>query len=187
MTIHDIAYEVGVTEAAIYRHFRSKREIFSYVIHKWKESFLNTVQSDPESSVTALERLEQAFWIQLSEVQDHRALSSLIIVEAISFEGAGTGTEVAAVVTAYLEAVREILETGIQEGSIRSNVDLDAAATTLFGMIQSTATLWALNNYNTPLARRGAQMWEIFKRGIASMSDISTATLPYHGAEVVSP
>lgn len=63
-------------------------------------------------------------------------------------------TEGAGVVTEYRKAGREILETGSQRGSIPSNVDLSVAATNLFDMMPSTATLWTLDNYNTPLARR---------------------------------
>ena len=66
----------------------------------------------------------------------------------------------------YLEAVRRLLARGVQEGTVRSDLDFDAAATTYFGMIQSTATLWALNDYAPPLVEAGANMWEIFRRGV---------------------
>lgn len=168
VTIHDIAGEVGVTEAAIYRHFVSKRQIFSYVIYKWKESLIASVRAGAQEEITALHTLEQAFWSQLSEVENHRALSSIVIVQAISFEGAGLGAEVASVIDEYLQAVRRLLLEGVQEGSVRPDISFDAAATNFFGMIQSTATMWALNGYTSPLAENGARMWEIYKRGIAA-------------------
>ncbi len=168
VTIHDIAGEIGVTEAAIYRHFTSKRAIYSLLLERWEESLLSTVRGQQYDSLPALENLERAFWAQLSEVQNRQALS-FIVIEAIAFEGTrGLATQVAAVITDYLEAIQDILVRGINEGAVRPDLNPDAAATTFFGMIQSTATLWALNDYNSPLAAQGAKMWEIFRRGVAS-------------------
>lgn len=168
VTIDDIAREVGVTEGAIYRHFTSKREIFSYVIRAWRESLLSGMPSEADDGASALERLEQAFWSQLTEAENHRALVFMVIVQAISFEGEGLGVEVAAVVTEYLEALERILAAGIQGGSIRAGVNVNAAATTFFGMLQSTASLWAINGYKTGMAEQRTQMWEIFTRGMAA-------------------
>jgi AcrR family transcriptional regulator len=168
VTIHDIAGEIGVTEAAIYRHFSSKRAIYSLLLERWEESLLSTVRGEQYDSLPALENLERAFWALLSEVQSRQALS-FIVIETIAFEGMrGLSNQVAAVITDYLEAIQNILERGVNEGVVRPDLNLDAAATTFFGMIQSTATLWALNDYSSPLAGQGAKMWEIFKRGVAS-------------------
>jgi len=37
---------------------------------------------------------------------------------------------------------------GLQESEVHPNLDVDAAAFTFLGMIQSTATIWALNGYS---------------------------------------
>ncbi len=168
VTIHDIAGEIGVTEAAIYRHFSSKRAIFLLLLDRWEETLLSTVRGEQFDNIPALENLERAFWAQLGDVQDHQALSFIVMFEAIALEGtSGLATRVATVITTYLEAIQDILRRGIHEGVIREDINVEAAATTYFGMIQSTATLWALNDYNSPLAEQGAKMWEIFRRGIS--------------------
>ena len=168
VTMHDIAAEVGVTEAAIYRHFTSKRAILLLLLDRWEETLLSTVRGEQFSSIPVLENLERAFWAQLGDVEDHQALSFIIMIEAIALEGTyGLGARVAAIITSYLGAIQDILRRGVHEGVIRADINMEAAATTYFGMIQSTATLWALNDYNSPLAEQGIKMWEIFKRGIS--------------------
>ena len=123
VTIHDIAGEIGVTEAAIYRHFTSKRAIYSLLLERWEESLLSTVRGEQYDSLPALENLERAFWAQLSEVQNRQALS-FIVIEAIAFEGMrGLSTQVAAVITDYLEAIQDILVRGINEGTVRPDVN----------------------------------------------------------------
>ena len=168
VTMHDIAAEVGVSEAAIYRHFTSKRAILLLLLDRWEETLLSTVRGEQFSTIPVLENLERASWAQLGDVEDHQALSFIIMIEAIALEGInGLSARVAAIITNYLDAIKEILQRGVHEGVIREDVNVEAAATTYFGMIQSTATLWALNDYNSPLAEQGIKMWEIFKRGIS--------------------
>ena len=167
VTINDIAREIGITEGTIYRHFTSKRQIFVAVIYRWREDLLSTVQTDPGNAIPALERLERAFWTQLSAVE-HRALSFMMIAQAITFEGAGVGAAVASVVAEYQAAIRGMLVDGIQEGSIRPDLNLDGAATTFFGMMLGTASLRTINDYTPVSEAQGASMWEIFLRGVAS-------------------
>ena len=122
------------------------------------------------SPIPVLDNLERAFWAQLGDVEDYQSLSFIIIVEAIALEGiSGLSARVAEILTNYLDAIKEILQRGIYEGVIREDINLEAAATTYFGMIQSTATLWALNDYNSPLAEQGVKMWDIFRRGITCL------------------
>ena len=169
VTIKDIAEEIGVTEGAIYRHFASKREIFSFVVHHWEQNLLSAVLAAQLEEGSPLHRLERVFQAQLSEAQNYQALAFIIIVEAIAFEDIGLSSRVASILTDYLEGIQRILAQGIQDGSVRPDLNVDAAATTFFGLIQSTATLWALNGYNSPLAEQSSETWGIFERGVGTV------------------
>jgi AcrR family transcriptional regulator len=169
VTIDAIAEEVGLTEGAIYRHFTSKHQIFSLLIDDIEQNLLNTVRNATEESASALKNLERILKAHLSDVEDRRAASFIVITEAMGFDGIGLSPRVALMLTHYLEFVRGVLKDGIREGSIRSDVGVDAAATAFLGLVQSTATLWALNSYSPPLAEQRAQMWSIYKKGVASM------------------
>ena len=168
LTIDAIAEVVGLTEGAIYRHFSSKHQILSVLIDDIERSLLDTVRNAQVEGASALKNMEHILEAHLSDVEGHRAASFIVIMEAMGLDGIGLGPRVSSMLTHYLEFLREILGQGIREGSIRPDVDVDAAATTFLGLIQSTATLWALNNYSSPLAERRAQMWEIYKKGVAS-------------------
>ena len=155
VTIDAIAEEVGLTEGAIYRHFTSKHQILILLIDDIERSLLNTVRTAQVEGASALKNLEHILEAHLSDVEGHRAASFIMITEAMGFDGIGLSPRVASMLARYLEFVRGVLDKGIKEGSIRHDVDVDAAATAFFGMIQSTATLWALNGYSPPLAERG--------------------------------
>jgi len=168
VTIDAIAEEVGLTEGAIYRHFTSKHQILSLLIDDIEEKLLKTLSSAQVPGESALENLERMLEAHLSNVEGQRAASFIVITQAMGFDGTGLSDRASSMFTHYLEFVKGILDSGVKEGSIRGDIDTDAAATSFLAMIQCTATLWALNDYSSPLAERRAQMWEIYKRGIAS-------------------
>ncbi|MBI2856244.1 MAG: TetR/AcrR family transcriptional regulator [Chloroflexi bacterium] len=168
VTIDAIAEEVGLTEGAIYRHFSSKHQILTLLIDDIEHALLETVSNAKVEGAPALENLGRILEAHLSNVEGRRAVSFIVIAEAMGFDGIGLSPRVSRMLTRYLDFIRNVLEEGIEDGSIRANVGVEAAATAFFGLIQSTATLWALNDYSSPLAEWRAQMWDIFKKGVAA-------------------
>ncbi|MQF48563.1 TetR/AcrR family transcriptional regulator [SAR202 cluster bacterium AC-647-N09_OGT_505m] len=168
VTIDSIAEAVGLTEGAIYRHFTSKHQILTLLIDDIEKNLLDTVLGTRVEGTSALKNLELILHAHLSDVEESRAASFVIITEAMGFDGIGLGPRVSLMLTHYLAFIRGVLELGMKEGDIRHDLDVPAAATAFLGLIQSTATLWALNNHEPPLAERRVQMWDIFRRGIAS-------------------
>ena len=168
VTIDAIAEAVGVTEGAIYRHFHSKREILTLLIDDIEESLMSTLRSVREEGAPAMENLARVLEAHLSDVEGRGAVSFIIIAEATGFDGTGLQSRVALMLTHYLAFLQEVLEDGKREGSIKPDVDVQAAATAFLGLVQSTATLWALNSYLPRLAERRAEMWRIFMGGVAA-------------------
>lgn len=168
VTIDAIADAVGLTEGAIYRHFSSKHQILSILIEDIERKLMDTLRNAVVDEGTAVQHLMGILEAHLGDIEGRRAITFIIIAQAVGFDSTGLRPRVSQMLTHYLEFIKGILRQGIREGTIRQDVDVDAAATTFFGLIQSTATLWALNDYQSPLAERRSQMWENYQRGISS-------------------
>ena len=166
VTMDAIAEEVGLTEGAIYRHFTSKHQILSLLVDDIESNLLDTVRNAQTNGASAVDSLEHILEAHLSDVEGRRAVSFIVIAEAMGFDGTKLSQRVALMFTHYLELIQAVLDRGIIEGSVRPDVNANAAATTFFGLIESTATLWALNGYSGQLAEFRSQMWDIYKRGI---------------------
>ena len=168
LTIDALAEEVGLTEGAIYRHFTSKHQILSLLVDDIESNLLDTVTTAQTYGASAVDSLEHILEAHLSDVEGRRAVSFVVIGEAMGLDGTKLSRRVALMFTHYLDLIQAVLDRGIREGSIRPDINANAAATTFFGLIQSTATLWALNGYSGQLAEFRSQMWDIYKRGIVS-------------------
>ena len=168
VTIDAIAEQVGLTEGAIYRHFASKHQILTLLVDDIENNLVRKVEDAQIQGESALKNLEQILGAHLDDVQDRRATSFIVIAEAMGFDGIGLGPRVSQMLFNYLNIVQEVIKRGVREGNIRDDLDVAAAATAFLGLVQSAATLWALNDYSHSLTDQCAKMWDIYRRGVTA-------------------
>lgn len=166
LTVRSIANLVNITEAAIYRHFRSKREILSFLMNHITESMLETLNMKPFEGTASLEAVNQILTRHLSEIEEKQGMSFQVIAEIISLGDKKLNKEVYDSITKYLDRLRTLLLEGVRAGVIREDIDLEASAMLIFGMIQGLVNVWALSNYSFDLAKRYSSLWAILREAI---------------------
>src|SRR4030042_904964 len=84
VTIKKIAKEVGISETAIYRHFKSKQALLSFLINDIENTLLSEIETNPVNIPYTLEILEKTIKGHMGSVVQKRGVSFLIIDEIIS-------------------------------------------------------------------------------------------------------
>lgn len=144
VTVRRIAEEVGFSEAAIYRHFRSKKEILYLLIESIEANLIADldVVSYPEYG-----KIENILFNHLSAVEMRRGISFQVIAEIISLGDRKLNLRIYATIETYINRLREILKDEMNGGHLRKDLDIEAAAITLFSVIQGLSNIWTLSNY----------------------------------------
>ncbi|MBI4304431.1 MAG: hypothetical protein HY665_08875, partial [Chloroflexi bacterium] len=62
--------------------------------------------------------------------------------------------------------IRTVLVEAVRSGEMRPDIDIDAASTIIFGLIQGMVSIWTLSGRNFDLKDRYESLWSIFKRAI---------------------
>jgi AcrR family transcriptional regulator len=168
LTIHDIAQEIGVTEGAIYRHFRSKREILDYVVEAWKETLMGALPDVGFDHISPVEDLRNTFLEQLSDVEEYRGLAFAVVAESMIMHGVGVSDQVSLVIREYVERIKSILHRGVLDGSIRKNLDIETAAIMFLGLVQTTAKLWSLGHFSEGISNHANSAWNLYMEVIIS-------------------
>ena len=168
VTIDAIAEKVGLTEGAIYKHFRSKREILTLLIDSIEQNLMETLVNSKQVGDSSLDHLGRILVAHLNDVEDRRAVSFIIISEAIAFDGIFMSDRVSLMLNNYLDFIKNVVDEGIKDRSIRPDVDIGAAANTFLGMIQIVATLWSLDAYAESFKGLRTNMWNIYRKGVSS-------------------
>ena len=168
LTIRNIAREVGISEAAIYRHFPSKKSILSLMTDNIADNLLGDIIKAKDRGSTSLETLDMTMKNHFSAIEQRRGLSFQIIAEIITHGDRQLNKKVGDIIDKYINSLEELLSQGVTSGEIRADVDLHAAAQLLFGMIQGLGNIWTLNNRSFNLDERYGELWKLFLCVIAT-------------------
>jgi AcrR family transcriptional regulator len=164
LTVRNIARLIDLTEAAIYRHFRSKREILLYLSDLLTDQLVEDLQEALRAGEVNLRTVDQALRRHLSAIEQKRGLSFLVFAEILSFGDRKLNQKTAQNLDRYIRQLTELLQRGTRD--CRARIDPPAAAQLLFGMIQGLVSLWAFNSYGFDLLRRYASLWRVFRRAL---------------------
>jgi AcrR family transcriptional regulator len=168
LTVRAIASIVNITEAAIYRHFKSKREILSFLMTHITDDMLHGLESQSGSNPHSLETVNAVLKQHLSEIEQRRGMSFQVIAEIISLGDKKLNREVYEKLNLYIDRLRGLLSDGARQGWVRDDIDHGAAALLLFGMIQGLVNIWALGNYSFDLSDKFDTLWDIYHKIIQS-------------------
>jgi AcrR family transcriptional regulator len=167
VTVKRMANEIGVSEAAIYRHFKSKNEILSFLIDDVEKTLIEDIESNYSGEMSSLEILEKIIISHISAIEQRKGVTFQVIAEIISLGDKKLNKKVFEAITRYISRIREILIEGIKTGVIKPDIEPEAAARLFFGITQGLVNLWALSQYTFDLEQEYRAMWNIFLQAIA--------------------
>ena len=162
VTVRGMAREVGLSEGAIYRHFKSKRDVLSLLIDSIEDDLIGDIERGRGSGRRPLEMLKNALRGHLSAIAQRKGISFQVIAEIVSLGDKKLNKKVSGVIVKYIWRIKELLAEGISAGELRQDVDLDAAATLFFGMVQGVVSIWTLSNYDFDLEQKALPLWNVF-------------------------
>ncbi len=170
VTIKRIAREVGISEAAIYRHFKSKADILTLLVQDIEASLLGDISAVAAKQGGALDILDKTLRNHISAIKQRQGISFQVIAEIVSLGDKDLNRQVSGIIRIYIERIKEMLAAAAENGEVRPEIDPESAATLVFGMIQGLVNIWALNDYSFDIELKYAGLWQVFQAGIGTQS-----------------
>ena len=168
LTVRRIAAEVGITEGAIYRHFKSKKSILSFLLIHIEEILLCDISTERAGlEPITLSTIEEIIGNHFSAIDLRKGFSFHVIAEIISLGDRELNKQASETIGKYISRLKELINDGVRDGAIRRDIDLDAAATLLFALIQGLVNIWALSDCSFKLTEKYKALWKIFREDIA--------------------
>ena len=168
LTVKRIAEEVGISEAAIYRHFKSKRSIISFLLTHIEEVLLGDISSETVANKpVTLEIIEKIIGTHFSMISMRKGISFQVIAEIISLGDKKLNKQASLAIDKYISRLKELLTDGVRDGAVRSDIDLQASATLLFALIQGLVNIWSLSEGKFPLIEKYASLWQVYRQAVA--------------------
>jgi AcrR family transcriptional regulator len=173
ITIRRLSRAVGISEAAIYRHFKSKREILSFLVEDIEQTWMTEIEQSEIATHPALEAIDIVLRNRISTAEQRGGVSFQVIAEIISLGDKKLNKQAAAVVERYINALVDMVSRGIDDDEIKEEINPVATANLIFGMIQGLVNNWALNNYNFTLIDRYTPMWNIVRAAMQKTPELA--------------
>ncbi len=172
ITIRGIAREIGITEGAIYRHFKSKRDILSHLVEDIEMNLVGDIDKGIASGGTPLQMIDSTLKSHITRIQQRRGVSFLIIAEIISLGDQKLDRQVTEALNKYMGRIADLVSEGIKSGEIRRDVSPETTAVLLFSTLHGLVNMWALSHHSFNLEERYLPLWELLRETIASKEQV---------------
>jgi AcrR family transcriptional regulator len=166
VTVRRMAKEIGVTEGAIYRHFRSKSDVLSFLIDDIAETLIGDIEKNNKKGLGTVTTLGNIVIDHISSIQQIKGVSFQVIAEIISLGDNNLNQKIYVVIEKYIAEIRRILEIGKTQGFVRRDADVDSAALLFFSMTQGLVNLWSLSHYKFDLLEKYKTLWTVYCKAI---------------------
>lgn len=171
-TLDDIAREAAVTRGAIYWHFKGKAELYRALLTERQgpaSEALATALAADEPPLERLRALITRSIALLEEDANYRATMELTLFKT------GAAPELAAGFAQKVAGLRdlrqslvELVRSGQAQGSLRPDLDPEAAATTILSLLNGVALTWLLDQEAFSPARQAPAIADTLLAGLAT-------------------
>ncbi|HHT9105621.1 MAG TPA: TetR/AcrR family transcriptional regulator [Candidatus Wujingus californicus] len=165
VTIGEISKRIGTTRGAIYRHFKSKRDILSFLIDNIEETLMEAldkaiISDDP------IQNLRNILLAHLMYAKKRRETSFVVIMGVMQFGDVAIRKRISLLIQKYLSRIQKLLLIAKGSGLIKKDINPRISAIVFMGLIQSTVTAWSYEGFNFIPEKIHLKIWDIYSKGI---------------------
>lgn len=156
LTIKTLAEDIGLSEPALYRHFKSKNEILWSLLEYFKSEMSNRIQSLPfKPSDSESDKLRAIFNSQLTTFVNKPAIVSVIFAESIFHYEENLSLKVVEIMDMMQNVVKANIKKGQELDQYNKLISASTLTTILMGGIRMTVLKWKLSGHKSNLVKEG--------------------------------
>lgn len=156
-----IADRVGIAQATVFRHFRSRDEIFAAALKWVGKALFRAIQGSLDGPGSPAERLQTLIRRQLKFISGRKGIPRLLLSDRLHLENPALKRTVLAIMARYTAEVSRLIRDGIDRGEFRTDLDPDRAAEMLIAMIQGLVVRWSLADFSFRLEESADDVWDL--------------------------
>lgn len=164
LSIRAIARKVGITEPAVYRHFRTKEDLFVKLAIFFRQNWADILKTMRDPSLPGIGELEY----MLSSCVKNFSLNEVYPSFFISIEKLSSSPRIKAEMQEILKLVILVLEEpiarGQREGNIRSDIKAADLSQLVLSMVMSLLFYWKLSGEKQSFMKKWKESWDLLHR-----------------------
>jgi len=159
VTTQAIADHVGIAQATVFRHFKTKDAIFAEAIGWLANKLFQVLASSFSMDATADVRLNLLITRQLRFISQHKGVPRLLFSDRLHLESPTLKKAVQEIMQRYISKVTSLLEQGVQSGCFRADLDTSKTAEYIAALIQGLVMRWSIFDFDFDLEKQADELY----------------------------
>lgn len=161
ITTAKLADEVGVSEAALYRHFPSKAKMFEGLIQFVEEVIFSRINRIAQGDLAAEQKIHQVLLLLLGFFEQNPGITRIFTGDAISGEHPRLHQRIAQFYERVESQLRNILKEYERETGIRPNTPIAIAANVLLATAEGRINQFVRSDFKKAPTQYWGEQWQL--------------------------
>lgn len=166
ITTASLAKAVGVSEAALYRHFASKAKMFEALIDFSEDSVFGLVNSILAQEKDAIVRCEKIVQVLLGFSERNPGITRVLAGDALVGENERLRVRVLQFFERLETQFKQILREANLDDSARLVGSIDSGANQMLALVEGKMSQFIRTSFNKKPTEHYQEQWQTLKRGL---------------------
>jgi len=166
VTTAALAARLMVSEAALYRHFRGKAEMFDGLIEFIEQTLFALINKITGEEKSGVRQLEAMLGIMLAFAQKNRGMTRVLVGDALVNEDERLQTRISQLHDRLEAALKQALRFGVSEQEIAQEVDIAAQANLMMSFVVGRWHQFARSGFKRDPVELWAKQWRQLMEGV---------------------
>jgi len=166
VTTAGLAREVGVSEAALYRHFPSKAKMFEGLIGFIEDSIFTRVNRIAQEGGDALQQVEQMLTLLLAFTERNPGITRLLTGDALTGENDRLRQRIQQFFDRLESQLKQVLRDAEFKQGKRTHASVSASANMLMAMAEGRIAQFVRSGFRNPPTAGWQEQWSVIAQGI---------------------
>ena len=166
ITTAALAARLQVSEAALYRHFKGKAQMFEGLIEFIEQTLLALVNKITTEEKSGLRQLEAIISVLLAFAQKNRGMTRVLIGDALVNEDERLQLRINQLLDRLEAVLKQALRFGVTQNELTADVDVTAQANLLMSFVTGRWHQFAKSGFKRDPAELWAKQWRQVMEGV---------------------
>src|SRR5512145_1193132 len=166
VTTAALAARLKVSEAALYRHFKGKAEMYEGLIEFIEHTLFALINKISDEEKSGLRQLEAIVGVLLGFAQKNRGMTRVLIGDALVNEDERLQVRINQLHERLEAALKQALRFGVSQKEIAQEVDVAAQANLIMSFVTGRWHQFAKSGFRRDPLELWAKQWRLLMEGV---------------------
>lgn len=166
VTTAALAARLKVSEAALYRHFKGKADMFDGLIEFIEQTLFALINKITGEEKSGVRQLEAMLGIMLAFAQKNRGMTRVLVGDALVNEDERLQTRISQLHDRLEAALKQALRFGVSQQEIAQEVDIAAQANMMMSFVVGRWHQFARSGFKRDPVELWAKQWRQLMEGV---------------------